>query len=233
MRTFLPPSFGISFFRACMGRYVLVTSSSRTCTRKLSAPLSSMTSNVTPSIPGAPSLLLAIWQASRKVSILQTWTYSPQKRQDGSAFALTYRLLLRSCKLTGAFVISPLPPFCWNCYKQQGSLAPRTLLLFIATMSPSETLSPSTDFLGAPVIRLPCSADFATGRGGFLQLLSASLPSCCRFYPARVDRRFSQVRRFMLPSPYGCRLGLWGHSLSRPLLRSLSLRPNGSPSPQG
>jgi hypothetical protein len=53
-------------------------------------------------------------------------------------------------------------------------------------MSPSETLSPSTDFLGAPVIRLPCSADFATGRGGFLQLLSASLPSCCRFHPARV-----------------------------------------------
>ena len=45
------------------------------------------------------------------VSILQTWTYSPQKRQDGSAFALTYRLLLRSCKLMGGFVISPLPPF--------------------------------------------------------------------------------------------------------------------------
>ena len=61
MRTFLPPSFGISFFRACMGRYVLVTNSSRISTRKLSAPLSSMASNVTPSIPGAPSLLLAIW----------------------------------------------------------------------------------------------------------------------------------------------------------------------------
>jgi len=28
-------------------------------------------------------------QDSRKVSRLQTWTYSPQKRQDGSAFALT------------------------------------------------------------------------------------------------------------------------------------------------
>src|ERR1039457_5354168 len=38
------------------------------------------------------------------------WTYTPQKRQDGSAFALTYRLLLRSCKLMGAFLISPLPP---------------------------------------------------------------------------------------------------------------------------
>ena len=53
-------------------------------------------------------------------------------------------------------------------------------------MSPSKTLSSSTDFLGAPVIRLPCSADFAAGRGGLLQLLSASLPSCCRFHPARV-----------------------------------------------
>jgi hypothetical protein len=45
---------------------------------------------------------------------------------------------------------------------------------------------------GCPVIRLPCSADFATGRGGFLQLLSVSLPSCCRSHPARVARRFSQ-----------------------------------------
>src|SRR5437899_3366674 len=44
------------------------------------------------------------------VSILQMWTYRPQKRQVGSAFALTYRLRLRSCKLMGAFVISPLPP---------------------------------------------------------------------------------------------------------------------------
>jgi hypothetical protein len=38
------------------------------------------------------------------------WTYRPQKRQVGSAFALTYRLRLRSCKLMGVFIISPLPP---------------------------------------------------------------------------------------------------------------------------
>src|SRR5436190_19759089 len=50
-----------------------------------------MASNVTPSIPGAPSFCLAIAYAARRVSILQTWTYSPQKRQDGSAFALTYK----------------------------------------------------------------------------------------------------------------------------------------------
>jgi hypothetical protein len=34
---------------------------------------------------------------------------STQKRQDGSAFALTYILRLRSCKSSDAFVISSLP----------------------------------------------------------------------------------------------------------------------------
>src|SRR5260370_7798736 len=68
-----------------------------------------MASKVTPSIPGAPSLLLAISYAARRVSILQTWTYSPQNHQDGSAFALTYSLRLRSCKSLDAFVISSLP----------------------------------------------------------------------------------------------------------------------------
>jgi hypothetical protein len=60
-------------------------------------------------------------------------------------------------------------------------------------MSPSETLSSSTGFPVSPVIRLPCSADFAAGRGGLLQLLSMSLPSCCRYHPARVSRRISQL----------------------------------------
>jgi hypothetical protein len=32
----------------------------------------------------------------------------PQKRQVGSAFALTHRLLLRSCKLMGVFIIFTL-----------------------------------------------------------------------------------------------------------------------------
>ena len=79
------------------------------CSRKASTPCASMASKVTPSIPGAPSFFLASAYASRRVSILQTWTYRPQKRQDGSAFALTYILRLRSCKSMDAFVISPLP----------------------------------------------------------------------------------------------------------------------------
>src|SRR6201981_3216068 len=68
-----------------------------------------MASKVTPSMPGAPSFSSASSYASRSVSILQTWTYSPQKRQDVSVFALTYSLRLRSCKLMDVFVISSLP----------------------------------------------------------------------------------------------------------------------------
>src|SRR5215467_13873878 len=45
-----------------------------------------------------------------------------QKRQVGSAFALTYILLLRSCKLMGAFLISPLPPVCWSSCTTAGPL---------------------------------------------------------------------------------------------------------------
>src|SRR5208282_2736384 len=33
---------------------------------------------------------------------------------------------------------------------------------------------------------LPCSGDFAPGRGGLLQLLGMFLPPCCRFHPAEV-----------------------------------------------
>ncbi len=40
---------------------------------------------------------------------------------------------------------------------------------------------------------LPCSSDFSTGRGGFLQLLSASLSPCRRYHPAGAERRISQI----------------------------------------
>ncbi len=84
-------------------------SSSRSCSSRAPTPCASMASKVTPSTPGAPSFCLAILYAARRVSILQTGTYRPQNRQDGSAFALTYILRLRSCKSMDAFVISSLP----------------------------------------------------------------------------------------------------------------------------
>jgi hypothetical protein len=53
---------------------------------------------------------------------LQTWTYRPQKRQDGSAFALVYILRRRSCRLMGVVVIAPLPPMLSKALQTVGSL---------------------------------------------------------------------------------------------------------------
>ncbi len=59
----------------------------------------------------------------------------------------------------------------------------RSSTSFTAPPQPPSRRSPFSRFAGYTV---PCSVDFATGRGGLLQLLSASLPSCCRCNPARV-----------------------------------------------
>jgi hypothetical protein len=188
-----------------------------------------MASNVTPSTPGAPLFFLASAYASRSVSILQTWTYKPQKRQDGSAFALTYMLLLRSCKLMGVFVIHPCLPFCWNRYKQQGPFAPPTLPGFIATVDPSATLSPSAPFPGSPVIRPTLLRRFRAGArraspvARHILVIVPSLPPRRSEIAASVRFQLS-----MLPSPYSCRLGLRSFSLSRPHPRSSSLRPDDS-----
>ena len=95
------------------------------------------------------------------------------------------------------------------------------------TTSPSETLSSSTDFPGTPVIRLPCSADFAAGRGGFLQLLSMTLPPCCPYQPRRSVSPHQSLRRSMLPSPKNGRLGLRVLSF-RGHMGLLALRPGDS-----
>src|SRR5215831_11328211 len=207
-RTFLPPSFGISFFRARMGRYVWVTSSSLICVRKLSAPLSSMTSNVTPSIPGAPSLLLAIRYASRSVSILQTWTYSPQKRQAGSAFAWTYRLLLRSCRLMGAFVISPLPSMLLESLHTARSLRSIRITRLRRYCGPLPTLSPSTDFPVSPVIRFLSPPISRRGEEGFSSCLAHPCHRAAAVTPPKCLAASVSLRRSMLPSPHEERLGL-------------------------
>src|SRR6266542_2964189 len=82
----------------------------QTPARNDSTPRASIASKLTPSIPAAPLFFLASSYAAPSVSSLHTWTYRPQNRQAVSAFALRYRLRLRSCRSMGAFVISPLPP---------------------------------------------------------------------------------------------------------------------------
>src|SRR5262249_32873831 len=54
--------------------------------------------------------------------------------------------------IVGGFIISPRPPMLVEECPQQGRFAPRTLLRFDATTSPSATLSSSPNFPGSPVL---------------------------------------------------------------------------------
>jgi len=126
--------------------------------------------------------------------ILQTWTKRPQKRQDASAFALAYILRLRFCRLMGAFIISPLPPMLLEESRTAGSLRSTGVAPLPRYYTPHRhPLVFSRLPSGCRLYGLPCSADFATGRGGFLQLRDASLSPCCHFHPAGVTDRVCQI----------------------------------------
>src|SRR6202051_2932131 len=56
---------------------------------------------------------------------------------------------------------------------------------------PPSRLRPTSRF--RRLYGLPCSDDFAPGRGGLLQLLSMSLSPCCRFHPAEAKHPYRSV----------------------------------------
>jgi hypothetical protein len=60
----------------------------------------------------------------------------------------------------------------------------------LRTQPPPSRLRPTSRF--RRLYGLPCSDDFAPGRGGLLQLLGMSLSPCCRFHPAEVNIRIGQ-----------------------------------------
>jgi len=94
-------------------------------------------------------------------------------------------------------------------------------------MDPSDSLSSSANFPVSSVIWLPCSAAFASGRGGSLQLLGLSLSSCCRFNPANVNCRVSKFATFHAAfASTEASSANWGFRFSRPNLHLLSLRPD-------
>src|SRR5580658_10659888 len=116
----------------------------------------------------------------------------------------------------GVFVISPLPSLLLEPLQTAGLLRSTDIRHPLAVPR----------FPGLAGYTVPCSADFAAGRGGLLQLLGASLSSCCRYYPARVSRRIGQIATLhaaFAPLPRARPLGL---TFSRPPVRLLSLRPD-------
>src|SRR5215475_3297600 len=202
-RTPFPFSFGIALCRNRMGRYVRMTSASWRCWRNISTPSASMASNVTPSIPGAPLFSLASRYASRSVSSLQTWTYRPQKRQAGSAFALAYILRRRSCRLMGVFVIAPLPPMLSKALQTVGSLRSTGItplhhyygpLRHPLIFSRFPGVSGYTTYLAPPFSRWDAE--------GFSSCLACPCAHAVAPTPPEWSAASASVRRPMLPSPF-------------------------------
>jgi hypothetical protein len=116
-----------------------------------------------------------------------------QKRQDGSAFALTYILRLRSWHINGRLYHLVLAfPYVGDIANGRapslhGHCSASSLL---RTQPTPSRLWPTSRF--RRLYGLPCSGDFSLGRGGSLQLLSMSLSPCCRFHPAEVNIRIGQ-----------------------------------------
>jgi len=92
----------------------------------------------------------------------------------------------------GAFVISPLPLILLEPLQAAGPLCSTDITLLLCYYGPIRHPLAVPRFPGVAGYTVPFSANFATGRGGLLQLLGASLPSCCRCNPVSAFRRFSQ-----------------------------------------
>jgi hypothetical protein len=143
------------------------------------------------------------------------------------AFPLPDILCVRSCRLPGVFVIRPCLPCGQKSRGQQGPFAPWELPQLIASPNPSATLSPSFPFPVEAGYRSDLLQRFLSGTRRAspvaqpVLVIVLSLLTPPEWLAASV-----RLRRSMLPSPLRGGLGLWTFALSRPSLRSLSLRPD-------
>jgi len=132
-----------------------------------------------------------------------------------------------------AFIISSLPPILLEELPTAGPLC-------------SPGITPVHRYYGP--IRHPLAFDPFPSVAGYRAYLSpvispwgeegfSSCLACPRHHavattPPEWVSHHASLPLPMLPSPSGCRLGLWGFSLSRPPMRSLSLRPGDLPVPR-
>src|SRR5260370_33917477 len=114
------------------------------------------------------------------------WTYSPQKRQAVSSFALMYSLPRRSCTLMGVFVISPVPPVLLESLLRAGSLRSMAITPLPSYYGPLRlplAFHRFPGFASYAVSLLPPS--FMAGPGGVLQSLGMCLLPCFPLPPPR------------------------------------------------
>src|SRR5450755_1248560 len=137
--------------------------------------------------------------------------YRPQKRQVGSAFALTYRLLLRSCKLMGVFVISPLPSWLLEPLQTAGLLRSTDITPLLRYYEPIRHPLAVPRFpgfcrlYGSLLRRFRRGARRASPVAWYILVIVLSLLPRQSVSPHRSDCDDS-----MLPSLHYRELGLWG-----------------------
>src|SRR5258708_9672378 len=127
----------------------------------------------------------------------------------------------------GAFVISPLPPVLLEPLHTAGPLRSADITPLHRYYRPGRIPLAVHRLPGSPVIRLPCSADFSTRRGGLLQLLSMTLSPRCPYQPPEVFRRISPCDAPCCPSPES-EGSAFGFQYFRGHMGSLALRPGDS-----
>jgi len=145
---------------------------------------------------------------------------------------LMYILFLSSCKLPGAFVISPLPPFVVRGMSTAGCLCSTDVTPLRSYYSPFRhppVFDPLPGFAGYKTYLAPM-VSHRDGEG----FSSCSACPCHRavaITPLEWYAVSVRFRRTLLPSHYGQVLDLQNYEFSRLPLRSLSLRPGDSQPP--
>jgi Enolase C-terminal domain-like len=126
-----------------------------------STPCASMTSKVTPSTPGAPSLSFASAYAQRSVSMLQTWTYKPGGITE-------IRKIIPAAEAHSIELV----PHC--AYFGPGNLVSIHIVATLATDTSLETSTPISKPVRSAMLCLPGMTRCVCRQGRVL----ASSPTC-------------------------------------------------------
>jgi len=127
-----------------------------------------------------------------------------------------YRLLLRSCKLIGAFINSPSPSFLLESYQQQGPFAPRPLQPLPCYYWPVRHPLAFLPFPGVAGYRSDLLQRFLAGtRRASPVCLMRPCHRAVANTPPKWFAASVSLRRAILPAPSSERFGLWGDYFSR------------------
>ncbi len=150
-----------------------------------------------------------MWLQATTYSITSSRNPDALKRQDSSAFALTYILRLRSCRLIGGFIIPPLPHMLTKKLCAAGSLRSTGVTPLHRYYKPSRHRLAFRRFPGVagytPYLAPPISQ---RGEDGFSSCLAFPCHRAAPTTPPEWSAALARLQQAMLPSREGRALGL-------------------------